>query len=116
MGDDRYFHDIADPVHRRAALLDSAANTLQGLLTEIGPVSGSAALSAPPLTYSTSVELALHQLRRQIVLAGRPDWVRQLNELSYASCALWRASELAQQSVTGGISERRDQRPAGGQR
>ena len=111
MGDDHYFHDIADLADRRAALLDSAANTLRGLLTEIGPVSGSAALSEPPLTYNVSVELALHQLRRQIVIAGRPDWVRQLNELSYAACALWRASELAQQSVTVGFNGRRDQHP-----
>jgi hypothetical protein len=113
VGDDRYFHDIADLADRRATLLNDAANTLQRLLAEIGsPVSGCfAALGESPLTYSVSVELALHQLRRQIVMAGRPDWASQLNQLSSASRAIRRAAELAQQSVTVEVGESSNRHP-----
>lgn len=113
VGDDHYFHDIADLADRRTALLNGAANMLQRLLAEIGtPASGYfAALNESPLTYSVSVELALHQLRRQIVMAGRPDWASQLNQLSCASRALRRASELAQQSITVEIRESSNRPP-----
>lgn len=108
-----YFHDIADLTARRAALLSSAAHALQRLLVEIdSPTSASfAPLSESPLTYSVSVELALHQLRRQIVMSGRPDWASQLNQLGYASRALRKASELAQQSVTVEIRESSNRHP-----
>ena len=99
---DRFFSEIVDLADRRAALLKSAGESLRRLLGEIGsPASGVlAALNEPPSSYNVSVELAIHQLRRQIVIAGQPDWARQLTELNYASRAIRAASDIAQQLVT----------------
>lgn len=99
---DQYLHDITDLAARPTALLNGASDTLQRLLAEIdNPPSGSfAALRDSPIGYTISFQLALRQLRLQIVRTGQPDWARQLTELGEAAHAIRMASDIAQQSIT----------------
>lgn len=99
---DRYVHEIADLAARRDALLRHAADILQRLLSEIdSPATGTfAALGDASIGCTVSFQLALRQLRLQIVRIGQPDWARQLTELGEAAYAIQKASEIAQQSVT----------------